>query len=112
MRPKHVLKHCTQMMQAKYMKNDKNYSCSQMHVQPLTALYFGESSAATDGILLMSSDCLDVGPSGSSSRPFAAPCSPLKVANSPTPPRFLSYPTSGTSDASRWTNRLPRGCRP
>src|SRR5712671_4750944 len=28
MRPKHVLKHFTQMMQAKYMKNDKNYGSS------------------------------------------------------------------------------------
>src|SRR6267378_4259178 len=69
--------------------------CSQMHVQPLTALYFGESSAATDVILLMSSGCLDFGPSGSSSRPFAAPCAPHKVAKSPNPPRILSNHRSG-----------------
>jgi ribosomal protein S11 len=54
----------------------------QIYLQPLTALYFGESSAATDVILLMSSGCLDFGPSGSSSRPFAAPCAPHKVAKS------------------------------
>src|SRR5262249_35126561 len=44
--------------------------------------YFGESSAATAVILWMSSGCLDFGPSGSSSRPFAAPCAPHKVAKS------------------------------